>query len=744
MTKRKRVNVSISPPPLLFSPPQSLVQARANLVLEEPDIAIEDPSELAVQSDAEAITQDTDDQHVITDDEEHISKQRPSSGIVLTFQKAIIDGHFPQFSGDISSPLGQEETGQTQGVYRSIITFLEAFDMKVKAFADQMSTAEISQLLIAALNAGTTLTTSTQIDQLISTAQGRRGTKEHVANLRTLLVQNFTSPSYATELEDAIHGIRQRQDESLQSFLQRFELLMDRATTFTDEPTTAYRLKKTQMADSDLERRHYHCLRRALNTNCRRMLEEVEIVARATMQASSCIGLMSSTVLAYNYVVRLLRCRDSTTTHVQGFPPPPPVPVLQLGQQSSQVQPYRDRVPNHFRGQRGRGRGRSWDHGSVRRVSTSAPPTTAPVMRSQPNPCYFCQAQGHQFFECPRVHEIPDVWQRATPHGLRVFTHTHNHIDARRRERGLSPVRWPVHSRVRLVGYHSQRHPDSMDQPARAGNGIWVHASIAGSEKKGSIDDQFLLDTGAELSCISLSVVIEILQGNSCTDIPPQVRQDTGITAISASGDRMDVVGTVTLNVTTLLQQRNGDKRIASMVPTLFLVFEDAKLNSPLLLGMNWLKQANMTVEFNHAGSPILSATSSNSSGAVSSDTPTTVSPKIPTWLVETSKPVELWSSQSCTSANTDRTFDFAAAPIQDTETELMSAVLDAIVFKEEDKPIKSLTTKEFRELLIKQPRLLQAADDENTQQFLALLSEFQDTFAARIILSPSRRRVDS
>ena len=286
MTKRKRVNVSISPPPLLFSPPQSLVQARANLVLEEPDIAIEDPSELAVQSDAEAITQDTDDQHVITDDEEHISKQRPSSGIVLTFQKAIIDGHFPQFSGDISSPLGQEETGQTQGVYRSIITFLEAFDMKVKAFADQMSTAEISQLLIAALNAGTTLTTSTQIDQLISTAQGRRGTKEHVANLRTLLVQNFTSPSYATELEDAIHGIRQRQDESLQSFLQRFELLMDRATTFTDEPTTAYRLKKTQMADSDLERRHYHCLRRALNTNCRRMLEEVEIVARATMQGT--------------------------------------------------------------------------------------------------------------------------------------------------------------------------------------------------------------------------------------------------------------------------------------------------------------------------------------------------------------------------------------------------------------------------------------------------------------------------
>ena len=166
------------------------------------------------------------------------------------------------------------------------------------------------------------------------------------------------------------------------------------------------------------------------------------------------------------------------------------------------------------------------------------------------------------------------------------------------------------------------------------------------------------------------------------------------------------------------------------MVPTLFLVFEDAKLNSPLLLGMNWLKQANMTVEFNHAGSPILSATSSNSSGAVSSDTPTTVSPKIPTWLVETSKPVELWSSQSCISANTDRTFDFAAAPIQDTETELMSAVLDAIVFKEEDKPIKSLTTKEFRELLIKQPRLLQSADDENTQQLLALLSEFQDTFA--------------
>ena len=134
MAKRKRMQVTISPPPLLFSPPQSLVHARANLVLEEPDIAIEDPSELAVQSDAEAITQDTDDQHVITDDEEHISKQRPSSGIVLTFQKAIIDGHFPQFSGDISSPLGQEETGQTQGVYRSIITFLEAFDMKIKAF----------------------------------------------------------------------------------------------------------------------------------------------------------------------------------------------------------------------------------------------------------------------------------------------------------------------------------------------------------------------------------------------------------------------------------------------------------------------------------------------------------------------------------------------------------------------------------------------------------------------------------
>ena len=59
-----------------------------------------------------------------------------------------------------------------------------------------------------------------------------------------------------------------------------------------------------------------------------------------------------------------------------------------------------------------------------------------------------------------------------------------------------------------------------------------------------------------------------------------------------------------------------------------------------------------------------------------------------------------------------------------------MSAVLDAIVFKEEDKPIKSLTTKEFRELLIKQPRLLQSADDENTQQLLALLSEFQDVFA--------------
>ena len=489
MAKRKRMQVTISPPPLLFSPPQSLVHARANLVLEEPDIAIEDPSELAVQSDAEVITQATDDQHVTTDDDDscHITKQRPSSGIVLTFQKAIIDGHFPQFSGDISSPLGQEETGQTQGVYRSIITFLEAFDMKVKAFADQMSTAEISQLLIAALNAGTTLTTSTQIDQLISTAQGRRGTKEHVANLRTLLVQNFTSPSYATELEDAIHGIRQRQDESLQSFLQRFELLMDRATTFTDEPTTAYRLKRNQFADSDLERRHYHCLRRALNTNCRRMLEEVEIVARATMQASSCIGLMSSTVLAYNYVVRLLRCRDSTTTHVQGFPPPPPVPVLQLGQQSSQVQPYRDRVPNHFRGQRGRGRGRSWDHGSVRRVSTSAPPTTAPVMRAQPNPCYFCQAQGHQFFECPRVHEIPDVWQRATPHGLRVFTHTHNHIDARRRERGLSPVRWPVHSRVRLVGYHSQRHCNPRCRCATSpSNRVWAMSPGARASAVGS------------------------------------------------------------------------------------------------------------------------------------------------------------------------------------------------------------------------------------------------------------------
>ena len=138
---------------------------------------------------------------------------------------------------------------------------------------------------------------------------------------------------------------------------------------------------------------------------------------------------------------------------------------------------------------------------------------------------------------------------------------------------------------------HRGRRAESTQQ-----DGYYVTATLdipgSGSRRAVTVRGQFLVDSGATHSCITLSMVNDLSSWNRTDGTHPpclQVLPKPNIaTALTASGQPMAILGVVIIRTNTELAVDDGNEdgtRINREANTPFLVFEDRNLGTDLLLG---------------------------------------------------------------------------------------------------------------------------------------------------------------
>ena len=275
------------------------------------------------------------------------------------------------------------------------------------------------------------------------------------------------------------------------------------------------------------------------------------------------------------------------------------------------------------------------------RPTTEAPQQDTKEHGVKEDTCYFCNKKGHRYPLCPRAASIPDNFEHPSfPGGPRkMFKNTHKYIDRERAKVGAQPLSRsgstsrkvqkvmavaPIHlapSPLQGAAPIAKTAPAQQFAGKTAENELFVRQvalNLAEDSRLEPSPHQFgqlspdtvrnapllvdaTVDSGAAVSCIALSLVQRIAGVQRGTaqrffaSTSAHNSEPSGI--LAADGKVVPALGQLWLRVSTTVPMLSDRARVhPSSVCVRFLVFDDALLALPIILGLEWLRSANLYV----------------------------------------------------------------------------------------------------------------------------------------------------
>ena len=624
------------------------------------------------------------------------------------------------FDGHVALPWERVPAGKS-----SVLSFFKAFEETLTAsqipMEDYLKALRIKLQSIALIRFNTFMLT-------ISTTHPDSSEKQYQA-VKSALIDTFTPTSLVEELLSQLASVKQG-SRSLEDYVTEFNTLRSYFP-----PNTCTGVVAEQQIKSYFQT--------GLNPAHQRLLESAIL---AFQSAQLCADIASDiptrlpdlapvavTSLSLERTIHLLRLRARmhpphevgnrgsgsantvSTYYTAGST------SASAGPTPAGVMPpsfHKGRTPNRARGPPSGARDSRAHHHHQQRPS---------VGRSSEVACYYCKGP-HTYPFCPSVAQIPDTLQ--TDGFTTPLTNLHAKINRFRARAGMQPVEFvsnrlaPLHlGQATPSGTNASSTSSSLKHkfinlvdtvPIASANEsglILVSAMLSGLESgRELLLHEVPIDTGAAISCLCQSVA-SALEVDFSAPAPVDVK--------TACGNMIAPVG-----YATSVSVQVG----SSLVTTNFLIFADADLACPILLGNSWgatagvlVNVAESSVSFSppislaRAPTPSPSPLESLQVYSVCVDPEGATGPQL---LFETNAVVDTPNPSSASA----RTEHVLPSPLNPENTPFGDV-----------RPVSDYSPEEFRQLLVELKVISPTLDSPQSLALMSLLLEFQDVCALSV-----------